>query len=58
MLLYVKNECRGDAPLRVYDHDERGGLLVGDGEARVLLTVEEVRDLYRLLAPYAEKKGG
>lgn len=53
MLIHAQGTNRGDAPVKVYQIDGNSGwVLVGDAEARILLTQEEIRQLYKLLEPF------
>lgn len=50
MLIHVNEFTSRFAPLRVHHFDEAtGSLLIGDGEARIMPTPEEVQELSRIL---------
>ncbi len=53
MLIHAMGINRGDAPVKVYHVDaESGCVFVGDESTRVMLTPQEIRDLYKLLSPF------
>ncbi|MBI2997246.1 MAG: hypothetical protein HYY46_02120 [Deltaproteobacteria bacterium] len=53
MLIHAQGLNRGDAPVKLYHAVESSGaILVGDAKTRILLTHEEMLELYRLLEPY------
>jgi len=53
MLIHADGLNRGDAPIKLYHAVESSGtVLVGDAKARILLTREEVLELYKLLEPF------
>lgn len=53
MLIHADGLNRGDAPIKLYHSVESSGtVLVGDAKARILLTREEVLELYKLLEPF------
>lgn len=59
MLIHAEGLNRGDAPVKLYHTVESGGvILVGDAKARILLTPEEVLELYRLLEPFVRSRPG
>lgn len=59
MLIHAEGLNRGDAPVKLYDDVESGGaIVVGDAKTRILLTHEEVLDLYRLLEPFVRSHPG
>jgi hypothetical protein len=50
VLIHVDRLTSRFAPLKVHHFDEAtGSLLIGDGEARIMLTREEVEELSRIL---------
>ena len=55
MLIHAQGTNRGDAPIKVYQiHGDSGCVLIGDAEARILLTQEEIPQLYKLLEPFVK----
>ena len=53
MLIHAEGINRGDAPVKLYHvHAESGCVTVGDATTRIMLTPEEIRDLYKLLSPF------
>ena len=54
MLVHASGINRGDIPVRLYHVEEGSGcVFVGSESARIMLTPEEIRDLYSLLEPFA-----
>ena len=61
MLVHASGINRGDIPVRLYHVEEDSGcIFVGSAAARIMLTPEEIRDLRKLLEPFARntEKGG
>ncbi len=59
MLIHAEGINRGDAPVKLYHDVKSGGaILVGDAKTRILLTHEEVLELYRLLEPFVRSRLG
>ena len=58
MLIHAEGINRGDAPVKLYHvHAESGCVTVGDATTRIMLTPEEIRDLYKLLSPFVWPHG-
>lgn len=56
MLIHAEGINRGDAPVRLYQSDDgSGSILVGNASTRILLTREEIRELYKLLGPFVHR---
>lgn len=57
MLIHAQGTNRGDAPIRVYHvHGDSGSLLIGNAQVRILLTREEIPQLYKLLEPFVKSQ--
>jgi hypothetical protein len=55
MLIHAQGVNRGDVPIKVYHiHDASGCVLIGDAVTRILLTPEEIPQLYKLLEPFVK----
>ena len=54
MLIHAEGLNRGDAPVQLYHFEPASGcILVGDARTRIMLTPEEIHQLYKLLEPFA-----
>lgn len=59
MLIHAGGINRADAPVALYHVDEgSGSIFIGDKKARIMLTPEEIRDLRKILEPFAQTKEG
>lgn len=59
MLVHASGINRGDIPVRLYHVEEGSGcVFVGNESARIMLTPEEIRDLHKLLEPFAQTTEG
>lgn len=55
MLIHAQGTNRGDVPIKVYHiHGDSGCVLIGNADARILLTPEEIPLLYKLLEPFVK----
>ncbi len=58
MLVHADAINHGDAPIKIYHVDaESGCVMVGDVRTRIMLTPEEIRELYKLLSPFVWPHG-
>jgi hypothetical protein len=59
MLIHAQGSNRGNAPVKLYLTDQGSNyILVGDATTRIMLTPEEIRELYKLLDPFISRLGG